>query len=335
MKISASVYSNREKPLEELVAELDRYHVDYFHIDCNDDPSVFKDIERIRQVSKTPIDLHIISPEPSRFFDGVIKNKVEQVSFQYEKLGRHLDIPKDISSRIGLALVSETPLDVFERYSDLFDFVLFMTTTPGRSGGVFNKENFARIRNFKTRFPSTRIQVDGGVNDEISFVLRNMGVSLIVSGSYLVNANYIGRAIHQLRSDGIESHIRVADFMMGREELHVLQVGKFGLKEVLQSIEKAGLGFTTVVNEKGKLEGIITNADVRRGLIKFMDDLNRVDAGELINRTPAKINSTHTVSEMLQYVKNLKFPVLFLPVVNEDDTFAGAVMFNNLIKGES
>src|ERR1043165_8207700 len=50
VKISASVYSNKSKPLEELVKELDSVGVDFFHIDCNDDPSVFPDIERIHAI---------------------------------------------------------------------------------------------------------------------------------------------------------------------------------------------------------------------------------------------------------------------------------------------
>jgi len=84
---------------------------------------------------------------------------------------------------VGLAITSETSIDVFKKYQH-FDFVLFMTTSPGKSGGTFNKNNFGKIRQFKSLFPEAKVHVDGGVNDEISFVLRNMGVSLIVSGSY-------------------------------------------------------------------------------------------------------------------------------------------------------
>ncbi|MBI3440250.1 MAG: sensor histidine kinase N-terminal domain-containing protein, partial [Proteobacteria bacterium] len=49
-------------------------------------------------------------------------------------------------SGLGLAIVSETEIEVFEKYKELFDFILFMTTTPGKSGGTFNKENFKKIR---------------------------------------------------------------------------------------------------------------------------------------------------------------------------------------------
>ena len=67
-----------------------------------------------------------------------------------------------------------------------------MTTTPGESGGKFNKINFKKIRDFKNTYPSKKVHIDGGVNDEIAFILRIHGVKSVVSGSYLVNASEIG-----------------------------------------------------------------------------------------------------------------------------------------------
>ncbi len=57
MKISASIYSNKHQPLADVVRELDEHFIDFFHVDCNDDPSVFKDIVAIHQSSSTPVDL--------------------------------------------------------------------------------------------------------------------------------------------------------------------------------------------------------------------------------------------------------------------------------------
>lgn len=348
MKVSASVYSNTEKPLEELIKELDRYRVDFFHMDCNDDIAVFRDIERIRKISKTPIDLHIISSCPENFFDGIIRTNTEVVSFQYENLkikspGQSpiLDIPPALKSRLGLAIVSETSPGVFGAFQNHFDFILFMTTTPGKSGGKFNRENFKKIREFRSLFPGTKIHVDGGVNNEVSFVLRNMGVSLVVSGSYLVNSDFIGEAIHGLRSDVTESHILIGDFMIGPDESPVLIKGRFSFLDVLKSIEKYQMGFTIVTDEEGKLEGIITNADVRKGLLKMENkknagiDLKNLVPDHLINSNPAIINQNNSVAEMLQKIKTLNFPILFMPVVSDENKLAGTVTFNNLIKGES
>ncbi|CAN0271179.1 unnamed protein product, partial [Chrysoparadoxa australica] len=67
MKISASLYSSKERALPDLVKALDKCHIDFFHIDCNDDLKVFDDIEAIKKISSTPIDLHIISDRPEEY----------------------------------------------------------------------------------------------------------------------------------------------------------------------------------------------------------------------------------------------------------------------------
>ncbi len=333
MKISASIYSNKNKSLATLVRELDDFHVDFLHIDCNDDLAVFEDIAAIKKISQTPIDLHIISSEPEKYYEKLLDIPVEYVTFQHENLKSNLQLPLCLKSKVGIAITTDTPLAVLENYKGIMDFVLFMTTTPGQSGGMFNKENFKKIRDFKNLFPDKKIHVDGGVNDEVSFVLRSMGVYSIVSGSYLVNSD-IGDALHNLRTDNIKSHISISDFMMTNDELPILSIHTSEFIDALQSIEKYNLGFTMMVNDAGKLEGIISNADVRKGLIKHIGKLDEITVKDIINYHPIKVNKDITISEMLSFIKNLKMPILYLPVVDSSDLLVGALTFNNLIKGE-
>jgi ribulose-phosphate 3-epimerase len=335
MKISASIYSSRDKDLTALVQELDAYNVDFFHIDCNEDPSVFDDIRTIREHSKIPIDLHLITKSPEKYWDLIHETGVELVTLQYETLVKKLEIPKHINAQLGLSLVSSTPLDVFKDFNGIFSFVLFMTTVPGKSGGSFNRETFRRIRQFRAENPGKNIHVDGGINAEVSFILRNMGVYAAVIGSYLFRNDFIGSAVMNLRSDDIESPYRVKDFMLQTDEIPILQSAHLGFPDVLQSIEDFRMGFTMVASLDGRLEGIISNADVRRGLLKNISSLDKIDVSGMINRNPAFVCEDDTVSEMLNYIKNLPFPVLFLPVVDKEKRIKGTIKFNNLIKGES
>lgn len=335
MKISASIYSDKKRKLPELVRELDDHQIDLFHVDCIDNFSVFEDIEAIKKISKTPIDLHIISPEPEQYFPYIQNHEVEWVTFQYEELNHRLEVPHSIDARLGLAIMSETPIDVFEEYKDRFDFILFMTTTPGKSGGIFNKSNFNKIRQFKKRFQGTRIHVDGGVNEEVSFILRNMGVTAVVTGSYLLNADYVGAALLNLKSDRVTSHYFVRDFMVGLDEVPQLPENNFSFKDVLQSIENFNLGFTTVVNKDRKLMGISTNADVRRALLRHIDNLQQIPPEACINKKPVVVHEDRNVNELLKLIRNLSFPLLYVPVVDHQHRLTGAVTFNNLIKGES
>ena len=335
MKISASIYSGKDKELVSLVQELDAHRVNFFHIDCNDKPSVFDDIKKIRQHSNTPIDLHLITPEPEKYFKLIEENKIEFVTFQFENITKEFSIPASIKSTMGLAIVSETDISVFEKYKDAFTFILFMTTTPGESGGKFNKQNFKKINEFRNRYPGKKIHVDGGINEELSFILRNMGVNVVVIGSYLFRNDFIGSALLQLKSDDVEGHYRVKDFMLDIEETPVLVEDKVTFYDVLKSIDDYKMGFTTIVNKDGLLQGLITNADVRKGLIKNYDNIQSIKIKDMLNRDPAYVYEQETVSDILGYIKNLDFPVLFMPVVNEQKKLVGAIKFNNLIKGES
>ncbi|MBN8702821.1 MAG: CBS domain-containing protein [Bacteroidetes bacterium] len=334
MKISASVYSNKTKNLLELVRELDTHKVDYFHIDCNDSPLVFDDIKKIKEASTTPIDLHIISNNPEQYFEKVKQLKVELLTIQYENLPKHIDLSGFESTKLGLAITSNTSITAFDEYASFCDFILFMTTTPGQSGGEFNRENFKKIREFKLKYPDKKIHVDGGVNADISFILRNMGVYSSVSGSYLVNADVIGGALHNMRnSNYIPNTLHVSDMMMPISELPVLNITDASFVNILKSIDKYNLGFTLIVGEN-KFEGLISNADVRKALIKKINNVNSIDVNDLLNKNPIKVYDDFSISDMIEFIKNTKNNILYLPVVDRKERLSGAITFTNLIKGE-
>jgi pentose-5-phosphate-3-epimerase len=332
MKISASIYST-SRNLKEVIADLDAHRIDLFHVDCNDDPNVFGDIEKIRQWSKTPVDLHIISSTPEKYFPLLEKTPVDYVTFQYENLTGKLEIPSTIKGRLGLAITAVSDIDVFDAYADRFDFILMMATIPGKSGGEFNKDIFRKIRTFKKKYPEKRIHVDGGVNGEVSFILRNMGVYASVSGSYLFKDVTVGAALLNLKTHEHESHFLVKDFM--DEDVPVLKPGERSFGNVLKKIEEYALGFAVLTGADGKMEGIISNADVRKGLLKNIGHLDSITENDITNRTPVTVNENATVVELLRLIKSKKFPITYLPVVNNENKATGVLTFFNLVKGEA
>ena len=333
MKISASIYSDKKRPLKEVIEDLVQHQVELLHVDCNDDLAVFEDIQQIRQWCDLPIDLHIITEEPEKYFDLLRSNPVEYITFQFEQLSTKLEIPEDISGKKGLAVITPTSINVFDAYTD-FDFILIMATIPGQSGGVFDAINFSKIRQFRKKYPNKSIHVDGGVNGEVSFILRNMGVSSSVSGSYLFNAPSIGHALMNLTKREIESQYQVADFMMPLEECPVVQTENFSLQLILETIEKGNLGFCLITNQSGDLKGIVSSADIRKAMLRHLSDLTKIEAIDLLNEQPIAIQETATVVELLQKIKKCMFPIMYLPVLKNNGKAAGIVNFAYLIKGE-
>ena len=209
-----------------------------------------------------------------------------------------------------------------------------MATVPGQSGGVFDKENFKKIRTFRKRYPNKSIHVDGGVNGEVSFILRNMGVSTAVSGSYLFKGPSIGHALMNLTTRNHASAYQIADFMMPLEECPVVQIATCSTVSILETIESGSLGFCLVTDEHDALVGLVSSADIRKALLNQLKNKQTITPGSLVNRHPLTISAKQSVIDLLQVLKRTSFPVMYLPVVNEQHQAVGIINFVNLIKGE-
>lgn len=336
MRISASIYANsRQNNLDILIQQLDVHDIDMIHVDCNETDAVFEDIEKIRSVSNTPIDLHIISTEPEKYLSRIEQWRIEYVSFQYENLHRFPVLPKKNSStRFGLSITADTPVEVFEQVKDDYEFLMLMSTVPGKSGGTFNSKSFQDIIAFKQRFPNKQIHVDGGINDQIAYILRLLGVNAVVSGSYLMSHESLSAGLlsfHRSPDDNHHSY-RIGEFMVPINYLPVIELQQLDFKSVIQLIEDYKYGFVLVTDTDGKLEGVITNADVRRGLLRHFNNLNEVNPFNLLNKNPVVIQEDNTVAGMLRLLNELNFIVLFLPVIDKNNMLRGAVLLNNLTR---
>ncbi|MEQ8238552.1 MAG: CBS domain-containing protein [Cyclobacteriaceae bacterium] len=335
MKISASLYANNSRTQPQLIQELDRCRVDYFHIDSVENLAVFEDIKAIQKLSNTPIDLHLISTDPKKYFQKIEKLGVSQVAIQHENIEHHPVIFPHTKTEWGLAISTETSIDVFEEYSATCGFILMMTSTPGQSGGDFRKENFRRIRQFRNRFPTKKIFVDGGINDEVAFILRMLGVTGIISGSYLVNHHAIGEAILHLKSSVINSQYQIKDFMISIDEAPHVCEKELSIAKIIQSIDEGDLGFTLIKGNNGTLIGLVSNADLRAGLMMNLDNLNNVRVDQIINTNPISIHEDDTISVLLSKIQQADFLVSFLPIIGENNELKGMLSFAHLIRSES
>jgi len=336
MRISASLYSNKAKPISSIIKELEQCHIDYVHIDCINDLSVFEDIKFIKNNHNILIDLHIIAEDPLPLMKSAEELQVDYCSIQYENCidKKSWADFRFTHTELGLAIKTDTSIDVFDYYQHICKYILIMSTIPGQSGGSFVPSNFQKIRQFKKRFPYHTLQVDGGVNAEVSFILRNMNVDCIVSGNYLMNADSIAIALNNLKYDNVASHFYVRDFMIPLTETPYLYKDATTLQALI-CIEKYKLGFCAIIDHDLQLQGIISNADLRRAMIYYLqNNANNITLDQMLNRTPITILDHMNVTEMLNYIKKQKIPILFLPVINTNNQLCGTITFNNLIKSE-
>ncbi|MBI1185440.1 CBS domain-containing protein [bacterium] len=334
LKISASVYAHTEDEIDQTISNLEQIGVDYLHVDCNDDMAVFDEIEQMRRHSAKPIDLHIISPRPLEYLPLIARHKPEFVSLQYELLPADFSFPAIQGVSFGLAIATSTPVDVFAKYRQQVDFILVMATTPGQSGGKFDPQNFKKIRAFMRHFPEKKVTVDGGVNAEVSFVLRSYGVHTAVVGSYLAKSPNRAASLSLLKHENVESHYTVADMMVSRKHLPILSMAQCTMQKLLEINEEFRLGYTLVEDENQKLLGISTNADLRRGLLKKMGHFDELTVDDFINFSPKTINENTTISQMLDMIRKSEHFISYMPVLDDNQRLTGAINLHFLIKGE-
>ncbi|MDF2502412.1 MAG: KpsF/GutQ family protein, partial [Anaerosporomusa subterranea] len=103
------------------------------------------------------------------------------------------------------------------------------------------------------------------------------------------------------------------------------------VKEALFVITEKGLGATTVV-DGGRLVGLITDGDIRRGLEKGHEFLDKPVAS-LMTKMPRTITPDRLAAEALRIMENNKpRPVTVLPVVDKEFQAIGMIHLTDLLR---
>lgn len=125
--------------------------------------------------------------------------------------------------------------------------------------------------------------------------------------------------------------VRVADLMHRGSEIPMVRP-EFGMREVLVEMTAKLLGMTCVVDEGGRLLGIITDGDLRRLLERFPNLLDRT-AREVMTPTPKWIEPGQLAARALHVMES--HAITSLPVLNGDRTVIGVIHMHDILKLET
>lgn len=101
------------------------------------------------------------------------------------------------------------------------------------------------------------------------------------------------------------------------------------LKDIIIEISKGRLGATVVLDEAGKILGIITDGDIRR-LLEKTDDIKNINAADFYSSDPKKILNTALAAEALDKMNT--FNITQLTVVDEHNSYLGFIHLHDLIR---
>lgn len=112
-----------------------------------------------------------------------------------------------------------------------------------------------------------------------------------------------------------------------------LPVAKFddSMKELLEMITRPNLGGAMVVNNEGKLTGIVTDGDVRRSILEIGNILNQ-PIEKIMTKDPVRITSGTRAIDALELMENRPSQISVLPVVDESDRPVGLLRLHDLVR---
>ena len=156
-----------------------------------------------------PLDVHLMVNEPLNQVKKYVDAGAQIVTVHYEAFKNKKDLEKclkkinKLGAMAGIALNPSTEVVEAMPYFAYADLVLLMSVVPGKSGQRFKESTYIKVKKLKqikddygARF---KIEVDGGIVPEISKKLKTLGVDIIVSGSYIYNAEDRARAVEELK----------------------------------------------------------------------------------------------------------------------------------------
>jgi arabinose-5-phosphate isomerase len=121
--------------------------------------------------------------------------------------------------------------------------------------------------------------------------------------------------------------LRVENLMHAGEALPRVKVGT-RMPDVIYEMSQKGLGITTVVDDAGRLAGVLTDGDLRRLMEKHNGAALEMSAGECMTRTPVTIGPRELASEALNLMEQRK--ILAVAVVDEAGRALGVVHLHDL-----
>ncbi len=104
------------------------------------------------------------------------------------------------------------------------------------------------------------------------------------------------------------------------------------IKQVIIAMNRCPLGAACVVGEDGRLEGVITDGDLRRAL-QSNDDIREVKAGGLMTVRPVTVSPDATLKEALRLMEDRPSQISVLPVM-EGERCLGLVRLHDLYQTE-
>lgn len=211
--IAPSILSLNYADASKQLQELNNSNAKWMHFDVMDGhfvpnltfgPDILKGFKACTDMV---MDVHIMVDNPCESAAWFIEAGADVVTFHREAvcdMDACVALCREIRShgvKAGISLKPKTPVEELLPFVHEFDVVLIMSVEPGFGGQSFMEDMLDKVRLLRTHIEaenlSTRIEIDGGINEETGRLSVEAGCDTLVAGSYVFKQN-IAEAVQKL-----------------------------------------------------------------------------------------------------------------------------------------
>ena len=218
MEISTSLLNVEENKIVQTIYDLEVAHTDYFHIDVMDGRFVENDTsekmrkycEYLNQITNIPIDVHFMVSNIKEYIDSYVIFNPHIITFHYEackdkeEVNKFINYIKEYDCKVGLAIKPNTSIEEIKTFLPKINMLLIMSVEPGKGGQKFIESTITKIEEAKKIIDEleleTEIEVDGGINLENAKQVKEVGTTIAVAGTSIINSKDYKYTIKNMKS---------------------------------------------------------------------------------------------------------------------------------------
>ncbi len=170
--------------------------------------------------------------------------------------------------------------------------------------------------------PTTSTTVALAIGDALAMTV--MKVKGLTPDDFAIN--------HPAGQLGKRLTLRVGDLMHRDGENPTIATSSSWV-EVVRAISKGGLGAVCVVDDAGRLKGIITDGDLRRAIEETShDSLAKLVSDDFMTRKPVVATPELLAFDALRLMEDRPRQISVLPVVSEDQMCVGLIRVHDIVR---
>ena len=195
------------------LAMIEAAGADWLHVDVMDGvfvPNItfgVKVIETVRKLTTLPLDVHLMTVEPEKYFDSFAKAGANGLTIHVETaphLHRQLMRIKELGCLAGATINPATSLESVRDVAADLDLLLIMTVNPGYGGQTFIPHSLDKIRRARQLLDAAKsgalLEVDGGIARDTIRQCHQEGADTFVAGNAIFSAADPAAEVSALRN---------------------------------------------------------------------------------------------------------------------------------------